>query len=119
MSTLPSHPPEGVRWGRRTRIRILLAHDHVLLRDVLRELLEYHGLEVVAVVSDGVDAVAQAEEQQPDVALLASMMSNMNGLDAALEISRAVPSVRIILLISPGDGHSISQGLRNGIRGLV
>ena len=70
-------------------LRVVLADDHVVLRQGVRALLERHGLEVVAEASDGRAAVEVAREVEPDVAVLDIMMPFLNGIDAARQIVEA------------------------------
>ena len=63
-------------------IRVLLADDHLIVRQGLRALLEQAGMEVVAEASDGLEAVRLAEKHKPDVAVLDLVMPNLNGLEA-------------------------------------
>src|SRR2546430_4432775 len=72
-------------------LRVVLADDHVVLRQGVRALLERHGLEVVAEASDGRAAVEVAREGEPDVAVLDIMMPLLNGIDAARQIVEAWP----------------------------
>ena len=71
--------------------RILLADDHLIVRQGLKALLEHEGFSVVAEVGDGQEAVRVARERCPDVAVLDFAMPLLNGLGAAREILRTCP----------------------------
>src|SRR2546427_5804987 len=79
-------------------LRIVLADDHIVLRQGVRALLERHGLEVVAEASDGRAAVAVTRELEPDVAVLDIMMPLLNGIDAAQQIVEACPETQVVML---------------------
>jgi two-component system, NarL family, response regulator LiaR len=102
-----------------TSLRVLLADDHVVVRQALRALLERHGFEIVAEASDGRAAIAAAGELQPDVAVLDVAMPILNGVDAAHEIARVTPATRVILLSALDDSYFVPDALRAGVRGFV
>ena len=79
-------------------IRIVLADDHVLVRQGLRSLLEREKFQVVAEASDGQDAVRLSETHHPDIAVLDISMPTLNGIVAALELSRCCAKTKAILL---------------------
>src|SRR3989475_12391990 len=79
-------------------LRVVLADDHIVLRQGVRALLERHGVEVVAEASDGRAAVELAREHEPDVAVLDIMMPLLNGIDAARQIVEACPGTQVVML---------------------
>jgi len=99
--------------------RILLADDHQIVRQGLKTLLEREGLEVVAEVADGREAVRAARECCPDVAVLDFSMPLLNGLGAAREILRACPRARAILLTMHKEDRYVLEALQAGVRGYV
>jgi DNA-binding NarL/FixJ family response regulator len=99
--------------------RILLADDHVIVRQGFRALLEREGLEVVAEAANGHEAVRLAGELLPDVAVLDFAMPLLNGLDAAKEIRRRAPRTRTILLTVHSEDHYVLEAVRAGVHGYV
>jgi two-component system response regulator NreC len=99
--------------------RILLADDHVIVRQGFRALLEREGLDVVAEAADGHEAVRLASDLQPDVAVLDFAMPLLNGLDAAREIRRRSPGTRLILLTVHTEDHYVLGALQAGVHGYV
>jgi DNA-binding NarL/FixJ family response regulator len=99
--------------------KVLIADDHLIVRQGLKALLQREGLEVVGEATNGEEAVSLATRLRPDVAVLDLVMPLLGGLDAAREILQALPSVRIILLTMHAEEHQISAALRVGIRGYV
>jgi two-component system, NarL family, response regulator NreC len=100
-------------------LRILLADDHQVVRQGFRAVLETYGFEVVAEASDGREAIELADRHRPDLAILDLSMPVVNGLNAASEIMRRVPHVRIVLLTVHTEEHHVAAALRAGVRGYV
>jgi two-component system response regulator NreC len=99
--------------------RILLADDHVIVRQGFRALLEREGLEVVAEAADGHEAVRLASDLRPEVAILDFAMPLLNGLDAAREIRLRSPGTRMILLTVHTEDNYVLEALQAGVRGYV
>ena len=84
-----------------SEIRVLLAEDHALFRQGLRELLDAAGLSVIGEASDGVTAVRLTRELRPDVVVMDLNMPRMDGIDATSEIMKAEkPPVVLVLTVS-------------------
>jgi two-component system response regulator NreC len=101
------------------RTRIVLADDHVLVRQGLRSLLEREGLLVVGEAADGREAVRQVQALRPDVVIMDITMPILNGLDAAREISKSFPKTKTILLTQHEEDVYVSGALEAGVRGYV
>lgn len=102
------------------KLRILLADDHTLMRQGLRKILEAcPDWEVVAEAGNGREAVARAIELKPDVAVLDIAMPQLNGIEAARQISRAAPDVRVLVLSMYSDEAYVLQVLQSGARGYL
>lgn len=101
------------------RLRILLADDHLIVRQGLKGLLEREGFEVVGEAVDGREAVRLAQDLSPDVAILDFTMPLLNGLDAAREILRTSPRMGLILLTMHTEDHRVVRAIRAGIRAYV
>ena len=99
--------------------RILLADDHLIVRQGLKALLEREGFSVVAEVADGQDAIRSARERCPDVAVLDFGMPLLNGLGAAREILQACPRAKAILLTMHTEDHYVLEALQAGVKGYV
>lgn len=100
-------------------IRVVLADDHVLVRQGLRSLLEREKLLVVAEASDGQEAVRYSESLHPDIAVVDISMPTLNGIDAVREICRSSPKTKTILLTQHEEDQYIRQALEAGVRGYV
>lgn len=100
-------------------IRVVLADDHVLVRQGLRALLQSEGFAVVAEAADGKAAVREVQRLEPNIAVLDISMPLFNGLDAALEIRRTNPGTRTIILTGHDEPQYVAEALRCGVRGYV
>jgi DNA-binding NarL/FixJ family response regulator len=101
-------------------IRLLIADDHTLFRDGLRALFgSLQDIEVVGEAADGRAAVAMAEELQPDIVLMDIQMPNLNGIDAARQITTASPHIGVIVVTMFEDDDSVFAAMRAGARGYV
>jgi DNA-binding NarL/FixJ family response regulator len=102
------------------RTRILLADDHALVRRGLRLILDAEpDLTVVAEAADGSEAVAAATAGGVDLAVLDIAMPRMTGIQAAREISRSTPDVRILILSMYDNEQYFFEALRAGASGYV
>ena len=73
-------------------LRLLLADDHTLMRQGLRQILESHsGFDIVNVSSSGIEAVEAARRLKPDVAIVDVGMKELNGIEATAQILEALP----------------------------
>lgn len=102
-----------------SRPRVLLADDHVVVREGLKAVLQQEGFEVVGEASDGRSAVKMCESLQPMVAVLDVGMPLLNGIDAATDIRRLCPGTKVILLTMYNQECYVLAGLRAGISGYV
>jgi DNA-binding NarL/FixJ family response regulator len=102
------------------RIRILIADDHGIVRTGLRLQLERNTeFEVVGEASDGREAVSMAETLVPDVVIMDIAMPNLNGIQAASQIIKALPNTAIIMLSMHSDEAYITRTLAAGARGYL
>ena len=99
--------------------RIVLADDHLIVRQGLRALLDLEGFAVVGEAENGRDAVKLAQTHRPDVVVLDLKMPTLNGLDAGREILQNRYATAAILLTMHTEEHQIAMALRAGIRGYL
>jgi len=102
------------------KIRVLLADDHKLIRGGLRLLLEQQpDLTVAGEANDGREAVALAKSLKPDVVVMDIGMPNLNGIEAALQITQAHPEIAVVMLSMHSDESYVLRALRSGARGYL
>lgn len=99
------------------KLRILLADDHTVVRAGLRSLLEQQpDLEVVGEAGDGRQALDLAGSLQPDVAVLDIGMPQLNGIEAARQITAALPRTAVVILSMHSDEAYVMRALKAGAR---
>jgi DNA-binding NarL/FixJ family response regulator len=102
------------------KTRVLLADDHALVRRGLRLVLDAEpDLEVVAETGDGAEAVQRALEPEVDLAILDISMPRMTGLQAARELHRRRPELRILMLSMHQNERYLYEALKAGASGYV
>ena len=104
----------------RSKTRIMLADDHPLLRQALRDVLEKQpDFEVIAEASDGEEAVKLTTEMLPDVVIMDISMPTLNGLEATKQIKASNPSIAVLVLTVHSDSEHILSILRAGAGGYL
>jgi DNA-binding NarL/FixJ family response regulator len=100
--------------------RILLADDHVVVRRGLRFVLDAEpDLEVVAEAGDGAEAITKGLEDDVDLAVIDVSMPRMTGIQAASELSRRRPELRLLMLSMHDNEQYFFEALKAGASGYV
>jgi DNA-binding NarL/FixJ family response regulator len=103
-----------------SRIRVLLADDHAVIRAGTRRILEDEpDLQVVGEAGDGQEAVALAVETSPNVILLDINMPNVDGIAASSELRRTVPSAKLLILTAYAHRAFVRHLTRLGASGYL
>lgn len=98
-------------------IRILIADDHLIIREGLRLILETaEGMELVGEASDGAEALRLAGETRPDVILMDLRMPGMDGLTAIQHLSVEHPHIAVVILTTYNEDDGMVRGLQAGAR---
>lgn len=102
------------------KIRVLLADDHQLMRRGVRLILEREpDVIVVGEAGDGREAVALAKSLKPDVVVMDIGMPNLNGIEAAHQMTQERPELAVVILSMHSDESYVLRALKGGARGYL
>ena len=108
-----------MKWAM-SKIRIVLADDHVILRQGTRQLLENESdMEVVGEASNGAEAVELVEKFKPDIVIIDVAMPVMNGIEATKKIKEILPGIKILVLTGYDYDEYIFNLLEMGAAGYL
>jgi len=101
-------------------IRVLVADDHALFREMLvHTLAEEEGIRVVGEAVDGLEAIQMCKELSPDIILLDIEMPKISGIEATVVIVRECPKTRVVILTAYDDDHYVFQLVQAGATGYI
>lgn len=103
-----------------TKLRIVLADDHTVMREGLRMLLaREHKMEVVGEANNGAEAISLAEQLRPDVVVMDVSMPELNGLKATEALGQSSPETKILILTRHSDASYVQRLMQAGANGYV
>jgi DNA-binding NarL/FixJ family response regulator len=103
-----------------SKLRILIADDHTLVREGISALLKfYDDIEVVGEAANGKEAIDKVNELNPDVVLMDIAMPGLGGLEATLEIKKRHPDTKILVLTQYSDKEYVNRFLKAGVSGYI
>ena len=103
-----------------SKIRVLIADDHLVVREGLIAMLQSAGeFEVVGQAADGQEAIRLAEELHPDVVLIDVQMPRLGGIEATYQITQRVPTTRVVILSTFDHDEYIYKGIQAGAIGYL
>jgi two-component system, NarL family, response regulator NreC len=101
-------------------IKVLIADDHAIVRDGIRQLLKKEpDIEVVGEAIDGIQAIEKVKDLNPHVVLLDIAMPNLNGLEVIEILRESTPQSRIVILSMHANESYVHQVLKSGALGYV
>jgi len=101
-------------------IRVLVADDHLIVREGLRLILEtVEDIELIGEAANGAEAVSMSAELHPDVVLMDLRMPGMDGLTAIEKLRVEQPEVAVVILTTFNEDDLMRRGLRAGARGYL
>lgn len=104
----------------RAKCRILIADDHPLLREAMRNAFDQHDdMQVVGEASDGQEAVNLTSELHPDIVIMDIVMPRLNGIEATKEIRKVSPATAVLILTAYDDDRYVIGLLEAGAAGYL
>lgn len=102
------------------RTRVLLADDHTLFREGLQMIINSQpDMEVIGEASDGLEAVVKTLELKPELVLMDIQMPGCDGLEAARQIKKDLPSTIVVMLTVRSDDEKLFLAIKNGAQGYL
>ena|ERR1017187_5892026 len=102
------------------RITVLLAEDHMIVREGFRKMLELEDdFQIVGEAQDGRQAVALAKKFHPEVVLMDIAMPQLNGLEATRQVLKAVPATKVLILSAHSDDAYVQNATESGAVGFL
>ena len=106
--------------GKEKKIRVLLAEDHILVRQGFRRILEDDpGITVVGEARTGIEAIDRCKELKPDVVVMDLSMPELGGLEATAEILKADPQIKILILSMYSNEAYVRKAFELGAKGYI
>ena len=103
-----------------SKIKILIADDHSLMRVGLNALFSHqHDMEVVGEACDGVQAVSLAEKLNPNIVVMDLKMPKLDGAEATRRILDVTPDAKVVILTSYGSSDDLVRAVANGAKGAM
>jgi len=101
-------------------LKIVIADDHVVLRQGLRSLLDQvEGWEVVGEANDGFEVMPLVESKLPDIVILDLSMPNLGGIETINRLQRLDKKPAVLVLSAREDDHAVGEAMKAGARGYV
>jgi len=101
-------------------IEVMLVDDHPIVRQGIKSILSREpDIEIVAEVSDGIEAVKLAKEKSPDIIIMDISLPNMNGLETSYQILKQNKYIKILILTMHENRVFIEKALSYGVKGYI
>lgn len=99
--------------------RVLIADDASFMRQMIRDIIEPEGFEIVAEAGDGIEAVAQYESVQPDIVTMDIVMPKRSGIDAVKGILELDPDACVVMCSALGQESLVMEALQAGAKDFI
>lgn len=100
-------------------MRVLVVDDHRLMSEAISNLLAAHGIEVLGIASDGVEAISLVQELHPEVILMDIRMPRCDGLAATRQIKALQPEIKILMLTTSAEDQDLFESIKSGASGYL
>lgn len=101
------------------KARVLIADDASFMRQMIREIIEPEGFEVVGEATDGVEAVEQYQELHPELVTMDIVMPKRSGIDAVKGILATDPGACVVMCSALGQEALVQEALQAGARDFI
>ena len=101
------------------KARVLIADDASFMRQMIREIIEEEGYEVVGEATNGIEAVEQFAELSPDLVTMDIVMPKCSGIDAVKDIMKNDPNARVVMCSALGQESLVKEALQAGARDFI
>lgn len=101
------------------KARVLIADDASFMRQMIREIIEPEGYEVVGEATDGMEAVEQFESLRPDLVTMDIVMPKRSGIDAVKGIIELAPDARVVMCSALGQETLVMEALQAGAKDFI
>jgi DNA-binding NarL/FixJ family response regulator len=103
-----------------TSYRIVLAEDHVPLRQIIKKIVQGTGaLTVVGEANDGLGILKILEQSLPDMVITDISMPRLEGLEASKQIKELYPQIKVLILTLHGEKDYLYQAMLHGVNGYI
>lgn len=99
--------------------RILIADDAVFMRQMIREIIEPAGYEVVGEATNGIEVVAEYQRSKPNLVTMDIVMPKCSGIDAVKEIMKIDPTACIVMCSALGQEALVTEALQAGAKDFI
>jgi len=100
-------------------MRVLVADDASFMRQMIRDIIEPEGFEVVGEAADGVEVMEMFKELQPDLVMLDIVMPRRSGMDAVRELVALDPQARIVMCSALGQEALVMEAMQAGAKDFI
>ena len=101
------------------KARVLIADDASFMRQMIREIIEPEGYEVVGEATDGMEAVEQYEQLHPDLVTMDIVMPKRSGIDAVKGILEKTPDAQVVMCSALGQETLVMEALQAGAKDFI
>ena len=101
------------------KARVLIADDASFMRQMIREIIEPEGYEVVGEATNGVEAIERYNELNPDIVTMDIVMPKQSGLDAVKGILKQAPDAKVVMCSALGQESLVMEALQAGARDFI
>ena len=99
--------------------RVLIADDASFMRQMIRDIIEADGFEVVGEATDGVEVVERFKELHPDVVMMDIVMPKRSGIDAVKAIMGVAPTATVVMCSALGQETLVMEAIQAGARDFI